>query len=81
MFARSGAVLPKGVGTKSPQEVAAAVVRAIERGENEIDVAPIGLRLGALLGAVAPTVSETVQRGLGANKIADQISRGQRGIQ
>jgi uncharacterized protein len=80
MFAKSGAVLPRGVGTRSPQEVAAAVVRAIERGEHEIDVAPIGLRLGALLGAVAPTVSETVQRGLGADKIADQISRGQRGI-
>jgi uncharacterized protein len=46
MFAKSGAVLPKGIGTRSPQEVAAAVVRAIERGEGEIDVAPTGLHLG-----------------------------------
>ncbi len=81
MFARSGAVLPKGVGTRSPADVAAAVLRAIERDENEIDVAPIGLRLGALLGAVAPAVSENVQRRLGADKIAADIARGQRGVQ
>jgi short-subunit dehydrogenase len=80
MFAKSGAVLPRGVGTRSPEEVAAAVVRAIERSENDTDVAPLGLRLGALLGAVAPTISETVQRGLGAGKIADQIARGQSGM-
>ena len=78
MFARSGVALPRGVGTRSPDEVAAAVVRAIERNQAEIDVAPPGLRLGALLGGVAPTASGAVQRWLGAGKIAEQIARGQR---
>ena len=40
MFADSGARLPPGVGTVTPEEVADAVVRAIERNRGEIDVAP-----------------------------------------
>jgi len=79
MFARSGVVLPKGVGTRSPEEVAIAVVRAIEHDRGEVDVAPVGLRAGALVAGVAPTVSATVQRWMGAGKIADDIARGQRG--
>src|SRR5262249_3155332 len=65
MFARSGATLPKGIGTRSPEEVASAVVRAIEHDLGEIDVAPPGLRVGALVAGVAPTVSATLQRWLG----------------
>jgi NADP-dependent 3-hydroxy acid dehydrogenase YdfG len=34
------------VAMKTPKDVAAAVVRAIERNRAEIDVAPLGLRLG-----------------------------------
>jgi len=80
MFARSGVVLPKGVGTRSPEEVAIAVVRAIEHDRGEVDVAPVGLRAGALVAGVAPTVSATVQRWMDAGKIADDIARGQRGV-
>ena len=79
MFARSGVELPKGIGTRSPEEVASAVVRAIEQDLAEIDVAPPGLRVGALVAGVAPTVSATLQRWLGAGRIADDIARGQRG--
>jgi short-subunit dehydrogenase len=79
MFAKSGVRLPKGVGTRAPEEVAAAVARAIERDEAEVDVAPVGLRVGALVAGVAPTASATVQRWLGAARIADAIARGQRG--
>jgi short-subunit dehydrogenase len=78
MFARSGVTLPRGVGTRSPEEVATAVVRAIEHDLSEVDVAPVGLRVGALMAGVAPAVSGTVQRWLGAGKIADDIARGQR---
>jgi short-subunit dehydrogenase len=79
MFAKSGAGLPRGVGTRSPEQVAAAVVRAVERDQGEVDVAPIGLRLGALVGGVSPTVSEAVQRWFGAERVAETIVRGQRG--
>ena len=79
MFARSGVELPKGIGTRSPEEVASAVVRAIEHDLGEVDVAPPGLRVGALVAGVAPTVSAMLQRWLGAGRIADDIARGQRG--
>ncbi len=47
MFADSGRALPPGVGTSTPEEVAAAIVRAIERNRGEVDVAPLALRAGA----------------------------------
>jgi short-subunit dehydrogenase len=78
MFAKSGATLPRGVGTRSPDQVAAAVVTAIERDRGELDVAPIGLRVGALVGGVAPAMSEAMQRWLGADRIAADVARGQR---
>ena len=46
MFANTGAKLPPGVGTRTPQDVAAAVIRAIEHNRAELDVAPLGLRVG-----------------------------------
>ena len=42
MFHDTGTKLPPGVGTVSPEAVADAVVRAIERNRGEIDVAPVG---------------------------------------
>ena len=54
MFAESGAKLPRYVGTKTPEDVARAVVKAIESNRAELDVAPLPLRAGALLAALAP---------------------------
>lgn len=77
MFADSGARLPRLVGTRPPQDVAAAVVEAIERDRAEIDVAPLGLRAGALLAGVAPELSARVQRRFGAAAMSASISDGQ----
>ena len=77
MFAASGATLPRFVGTKPPDAVAAAVVAAIERDRAEIDVAPWGLRAGALLAGVAPSLSARVQRRFGASEMSASISDGQ----
>src|SRR5258708_34743954 len=54
MFADSGVELPFGVGTRTPQDVARAVVRAVEKNVAEIDVAPLALRLGATLAGAVP---------------------------
>ena len=54
MFAESGTKLPAVVGTSTPEEVAAAVVRAIERDRAEVDVAPLGIRAGRHVGRLAP---------------------------
>ena len=77
MFADAGVKLPLGVGTKSPEQVADATLRAIERDRGEIDVAPVGLKLGSLFGGVAPELSATVTRRLGGDKVAAQFERGQ----
>ncbi len=78
MFADSGVELPPGVGTRSPEDVASAVVRAIERNRAEILVAPVGLRLGTAVASVAPALSAAVSRRLGSARIAAQIVEGQR---
>jgi uncharacterized protein len=78
MFAESGARLPRGVGTVTPEQVADAVVRGIEAERPEIDVAPFGLRAGAFLGSLAPVTVARVQRRLGSTRIADAMTEGQR---
>jgi short-subunit dehydrogenase len=81
MFADSGAALPPGVGTRSPEDVAAAVVSAIEANRAEVEVAPLGLRLGTAAAAVAPALSAAVSRRLGSEQIAARIVAGQRAKQ
>jgi uncharacterized protein len=78
MFHDAGVKLPAFVGTKTPEDVAAAVVRAIERDRAEIDVAPLGLRAGAAFAGLAPELSARVQRRLGGADIAAAMERGQR---
>ena len=77
MFADANVKLPFGVGTKSPEHVAEATLRAIERDRGEVDVAPVGLKLGALVGGFAPELAATVTRKSGGAKVADQFERGQ----
>jgi short-subunit dehydrogenase len=79
MFAESGAKLPPYIGTKTPEDVARAVVKAIEQNRAELDVAPLPLRAGAILAALAPGPVGTVQRKLGAAKTSESVARGQAG--
>ena len=76
MFHDAGAKLPGYVGTKTPEDVANAVVSAIERNRAEVEVAPIGVRLGATLAVLAPELSANVQRRLGAEQ--DGLADGDR---
>jgi uncharacterized protein len=78
MFARTGVSLPPGVGTKSPQDVAAAIVRAIEGNRAEVDVAPLGLRVGAALASVVPGPAGWISHKLGATRIATSMDAGHR---
>jgi short-subunit dehydrogenase len=79
MFHDAGVKLPAFVGTRTPDDVAAAIVRAIERDRAEIDVAPFGLRAGAAFAGLAPELSARVQRRLGGAKVAEDMARGQAG--
>ena len=78
MHAEADVRLPRLVGTRSPQEVAEAVITAVERNRAEIAVAPIGLRLGASFAGVAPAVAAAVSRRLGGERIALEHVKGQR---
>lgn len=78
MFAKTGVELPGYVGTSTSDDVARAVVRAIERDLAEIDVAPLRVRAGAMLAGLAPELSGRVQRRLGAQDISDSMARAQR---
>ncbi|HEY3188770.1 MAG TPA: SDR family NAD(P)-dependent oxidoreductase, partial [Solirubrobacteraceae bacterium] len=79
MFHESGARLPSYVGTRTPGDVADAVVRAIEHDVAEVDVAPLALRAGAALAGLAPELSARMARRLGAGQIARSIESGQAG--
>jgi len=78
MFADSGARLPRWVGTVTPERVAEAVVRGVERERAEVDVAPLSLRAGTFAGSLAPVTVARVQRRLGSDRIARKIAEGQR---
>jgi short-subunit dehydrogenase len=74
MFADADMDLPTGIGTSTPQEVAAAVVRGIETGKAEIDVAPLSVKLSARFNGVAPGVVAGIARRLGGEKVASELA-------
>jgi short-subunit dehydrogenase len=78
LFAEAGVKLPRWVGTSTPDEVAAAVVRGIERDRAEVDVAPLGLRVGTRIAGLAPVTVARIQRRLGSERIADALTDAQR---
>jgi short-subunit dehydrogenase len=79
LFADAGDIrLPPGVGTRTPEQVAAAVIGAIERNRAEVQVAPLALRLGATLAGMAPQLAAAGSRLMGSNRIAAELAAGQR---
>jgi short-subunit dehydrogenase len=77
MFADADVTLPRGVGTRSPEDVALAVVNAIERNRGEIDVAPLTVRASGVLSGIAPDVAATIGKRLGAAEISAGIASSQ----
>ena len=68
---------PPMIGMTTPQKVARAVVRAIERNRGEITVAPRRQRFITEIGYRHPELAARVQRRGGAHRIADEIAAGQ----
>lgn len=77
MFHESGVTLPRFLGTKRPEDVTRAVLRAIESAPAEIDVAPLSQALGADLGGLVPGFAEAFARRFGGGKITDQFAEKQ----
>jgi uncharacterized protein len=78
MFHEAGATLPGYVGTRTPADVADAVISAIERNRAEVEVAPLSVRLGALFASLAPDTAAALQRRLDGDKLAAEMELGQR---
>jgi short-subunit dehydrogenase len=78
MFHDADVRLPGYVATRTPDQVAAAVLRAIERNRSEVDVAPLGLRVGAAVAGLVPELTGRLQRRLGSEAIARAMAEGQR---
>jgi short-subunit dehydrogenase len=78
MFADSGVKLPAGVGTKTPENVGAAVLEAIEKNRVEIDVAPLAVRATGKLAGLAPAAVTSVNRRFGGRDVSGGLAEAQR---
>jgi short-subunit dehydrogenase len=74
MFHNSGVKLPRGAGTRSPDDVARAAVRAVRQNPAEIDVAAFDQRLGARLAGISPRFVASLARALGGGKVAKALA-------
>jgi short-subunit dehydrogenase len=77
MYADSGAPPIPGLGTGTPQQVAAAVVRAIEKNKVEVAVAPPQQRLLAHFALASPGISVKIASGDQGQKAAAVVAKGQ----
>jgi short-subunit dehydrogenase len=75
IFADSEAKLPPGTGTRSPADVARAVVEAVERDRGEVDVAAVPQRVGAMIANLAPDLAAAVVRRAGGLRVAQEMER------
>ncbi len=78
MFADANVKLPRGVGTSSPEDVARAVVSAIERNRREVDVAPAMMRASTVFSNLTPELALKVARMAGSDEITKAMDVGQR---
>jgi short-subunit dehydrogenase len=76
MFADAGAKPPPGMGTGTPEQVAGAVAKAIEKDKVELVVAPLRQRALAHIALASPGVSVRVQSGAAGQKAAEAIVSG-----
>lgn len=77
MFAETKVELPKGIGTRTPEDVARAVLRAVDKNPAEISVAAFEQKFAAVLGSIAPEALSSMQKLFGADKVGDQMAAAQ----
>jgi len=76
MFAEAGVKAPAGLGTSTPEAVAAGTVKAIEANKVEVVVAPAQLRFLAHFGMANPGVAVRVASGAAGQKAAAEVAAG-----
>src|SRR5215212_6530495 len=78
MWAEGGQELPRGIAMKSPEQVANAVIKGIEKDKAEIDVAPLFVRFGGWLAGPLPNAVAAINKRGGGDKLADALAEAQR---
>jgi short-subunit dehydrogenase len=76
MFAKSGARTPPGMGTSTPAQVAAAVLKAIAANRAEITVAPPVARALTQFAMISPAIAARVQSAPIGQKAAEDVAAG-----
>jgi short-subunit dehydrogenase len=76
IFADSGAKPPPGMGTASPAQVGAGVIKAIERDKVEVVVAPPQVRVMSHFALAAPSIGIRAQSGSAGQKAAKAVADG-----
>lgn len=77
MWADSGLKPPSGIGTRTPEQVAEAVLTGIDKDRAEIDVAPLFVRAGGWFAGAAPGVIAAITRRGGAD-LGDELAAAQK---
>jgi short-subunit dehydrogenase len=78
MFADSKLDAPPGSGPRKPQDVADAVLKALDKNPREIDVAGIVPRSGGWLLGVAPGLVSALQRRAGGDETTAELAEAQK---
>ncbi len=78
MFAETGVKLPFGVGTRSPADVATAVLEAVYENPAEISVAALDQRVAAFFANIAPSIVAPMEKALGADRFTAEMVAAQR---
>jgi short-subunit dehydrogenase len=74
MWADTGLPPPKGIPTRSPDQLAGAVVKAIEKDRALLSVAPFRLRAAALVARALPGLFTSVAPRLGASEMTEAMA-------
>jgi short-subunit dehydrogenase len=77
MWGETGIETPKGMPKRYPHQVAAAVVKGIEKNRPELDVADPIQKLGAVTASLTPRVGAAIRRALPLEEIADATAEKQ----
>ncbi len=78
MFADTQVELPRGVGTSSPEQVSAAVIRAITKNRGEVDVAPLGVRVTGVLNGMFPGLPGAIAGRVDDGRVGAEMTAAQR---
>jgi short-subunit dehydrogenase len=78
MFANTGVKLPRGAGTRSPEDVANAVIRSIRDNVAELDVAAFEQVAGSWLAHFAPDLVASFARMSDGERVAKEMAEAQK---